>query len=99
MATYSATSPYYKTNLLTGYLDILNITYITPQADDLLMEITKNYEYRPDLLAYDLYGDSSLWWVFALRNKDVIKDSIFDLEVGIKIYVPSKQNVINFTGS
>jgi hypothetical protein len=55
---------------------------------DIYFEITPVYEYRPDLLAYDLYGDSRLWWVFAQRNPNRLKDPYFDFVAGIKIYLP-----------
>jgi hypothetical protein len=44
--------------------------------------------HRPDLLAYDIYGDSQLWWVFAVRNKDIIKDPVYDMVAGITIRLP-----------
>jgi hypothetical protein len=40
-------------------------------------------------MAYDLYGDEKLWWVFAVRNKDVIQDSIYDMLAGQRIYLPT----------
>jgi hypothetical protein len=40
------------------------------------------------LLAFDLYGDKDLWWVFAQRNMEILKDPVFDLIAGIQIYVP-----------
>jgi prophage DNA circulation protein len=57
-------------------------------TDDVVYEVTSKYENRPDLLAYELYGDSALWWVFAVRNKNTIKDPIYDLVAGTKIYIP-----------
>ena len=88
MATYQKTSPYYTTGDSNGYLDIMSFRDIPAETDDILYEVTKNYEYRPDLLAYDLYGDVNLWWVFAVRNKSVIKDPTYDLTSGTKIYLP-----------
>lgn len=85
---YNKSSPYYYTDMSNGYLDIASIKAIPAQADDILYEITSNYENRPDLLAFDLYGDVNLWWVFAARNKSVIKDPTFDLASGVKIYLP-----------
>jgi hypothetical protein len=61
---------------------------IPSQRDDILFTVTKQYENRPELLAYDLYGDVNLWWVFAVRNKNVIKDPLFDFNAGLKIYLP-----------
>jgi hypothetical protein len=93
MAAYSNTSPYYSTSQINGYLDIINFRDIPSKTDDVLFEITSAYENRPDLLAYDLYKDVNLWWVFAIRNKGVIKDSIFDFVSGTKIYLPSPSTI------
>ena len=87
-ATYNKSSPYYTTEITNGYLDIMSAREIPGQRDDILFTVTKNYEYRPDLLAYELYGDVNLWWVFAVRNKNIIKDPLFDFEAGLKIYLP-----------
>ena len=40
-----------------------------------------------DLLAFDMYGDKDLWWVFAQRNLEKLKDPIFDFEAGTEIFV------------
>jgi hypothetical protein len=88
MTIYSKTSPYYNTSYDNGYLDVINFRNIPAQADDIYFEITKNYENRPDLLAYDLYQDVGLWWVFAVRNRSTIKDPVFDFVAGTKIYIP-----------
>lgn len=88
MITYAKTSPYSATFKDKGYLDVWNNRSIPTQADDILYTVPKNYEHRPDLLAYDLYQDVNLWWVFAVRNKSVIKDPVFDLNAGVKIYLP-----------
>lgn len=85
---YSKLSPYYSTELKGSYLDIINFRNIPNQVDDVYYTVTSQYEFRPDLLAYDLYGDSNLWWVFSVRNKDNIKDPIYDLYAGQGIYLP-----------
>jgi hypothetical protein len=54
-----------------------------------LWTIASTYEYRPDLLAYDLYTDSRLWWVFANRNPNRLKDPYFDFVAGVQIYLPT----------
>jgi hypothetical protein len=61
---------------------------IPVQSDDTLFEIVSTYEFRPDLLAYDLYQETKLWWVFAVRNKEILKDPIYDMTAGTKIYLP-----------
>jgi hypothetical protein len=90
---YNKLSPYYTTPDSAGYLDIINFRNIPSETDDILFEVTKNYENRPDLLSYDLYGDVNLWWVFAVRNKSIIKDPVFDLVAGIKIYLPKLSTI------
>jgi hypothetical protein len=71
-----------------GYLDVMTFRDLPLERDDILFEVTNTYEFRPDLLAYDLYKDSNLWWVFATRNKKILKDPVYDLTAGIKIYLP-----------
>jgi hypothetical protein len=85
---YSKTSPYFNTPFTGSYLDIATIRDIPLIESDFEFTITKQYEYRPDLLAYDLYGDAKLWWIFAVRNKNIIKDPIYDLYAGQKIQLP-----------
>jgi len=87
---YSKVSPYFKTSINGTYLDVINFRNLPYNADDVAYTVTSQYEYRPDLLAYDLYNNSGLWWVFAARNKNVIKDPIYDLYAGQIIYLPKK---------
>lgn len=88
MSNFSKTSPYYTTPIANGYLDVMNFRDIPNEVDDILFEVTSTYENRPDLLAYDLYQNEKLWWVFSMRNKRVLKDPIYDLVAGAKIYLP-----------
>jgi len=95
---YSKTSPYYKTQIVNGYLDVIEFRDLPIQRDDILFEVTATYENRPDLLAYDLYKDPSLWWVFAVRNKKIIKDPVYDLVAGVKIYLPKMNTLKSVLG-
>ena len=89
MASYNGTSPWSNTPTQNGqYLGILKIRPIPAEADDVLITIQPQYTHRPDLLAFDLYGNKDLWWVFAQRNMEKIKDPIFDLVPGLDIFVP-----------
>lgn len=88
--TYSRTSPYFGTQTWGKFLDIWSGKTIKADISDAVYQIDVIYSTRPDLLANDLYQDSSLWWVFAVRNPDVIKDPIFDFVTGKIIYVPTK---------
>jgi hypothetical protein len=88
MATYSNTSPWYTTKIKNNYLDVLSIRPVSADVDDFLYTIEPQYTYRPDLLAYDLYGEVNLWWVFIQRNLDVLQDPILDFVPGTQIYIP-----------
>ncbi len=93
MSLYNSYSPYFTTEVVNDYLDILNFRDIPVLTDDVLFTLTSTYQYRPDLLAYDLYKDHNLWWVFAVRNKNVLKDPVFDMEAGVKIYLPKLSTI------
>jgi alpha-L-fucosidase len=92
--TYSKTSPYYTTNSFGNFLDILSYRTIRKLPSDVAYQIDRIYKYRPDLLAFDLYGDAALWWVFAARNPNVLKDPLFDFVPGTIIYIPLKENLV-----
>lgn len=96
--TYNSNSPYAKTKFFGNFLDVANFPVMPKNADDVLFEINRTYQYRPDLLAFDLYGDANLWWVFALRNPNTIKDPVFDMRKGYKIYLPKKETLDSLLG-
>lgn len=99
MASYISTSPWHKTKTVKGqYLDVLTIRPVPAESDDVLYTIEVQYTHRPDLLAYDLYGDKNLWWVFAQRNMDIIKDPIYDIEAGVQIYLPKGEKLQRVLG-
>ena len=86
---YGSPSPYYNTGVVNGkFLDVMINRPIPMDASDIYWEITTTYEYRPDMLAYDLYNDPKLWWVFAQRNPNRLKDPYFDFVAGVGIYLP-----------
>ena len=74
MAKYSKTSPYYATPQSDDALGTFVPRTFTIEDDDQTYTIERTYAYRPDLLAYDLYGSPSRWWVFAQRNPNQIED-------------------------
>jgi hypothetical protein len=96
---YNATSPYLYTDIIGGkYLDVMTNRPIPALDSDIYWEITKVYEYRPDMLAYDLYDDPRLWWVFAQRNPNRLKDPYFDFVTGIGIYIPKQDTLVRTLG-
>ena len=88
MANYGATSPYANTGYTQFFLDVMVNRPIPRSADDLLFTINTTFEYRPDLLAFDLYGDAGLWWVFYQRNPNTLTAPPMDFEAGAVIYLP-----------
>ena len=98
MAKYNNTSPYFETEEFANYLDILNPRTLTADSDDQVYTVERTYAYRPDLLAYDLYGSPRLWWVFAQRNPDQIEDPIYDFKPGVTIKLPKPGNISNDLG-
>lgn len=97
--SYSNTSFYKNTpSFENKFLDVLVPRSIPKMADDILFTITPTYNYRPDNLAYDLYGNSNLWWVFAARNKNTLIDPLWDFRTGVKIYLPKKATLAQVLG-
>lgn len=97
-ATYSKTSPYYNTGKYGQFLDIMENRPISKVASDKLYTIDRVYHLKPQLLAFDLYKTATLWWVFAQRNPNVLKDPLFDFVAGTTIYVPDYSTIINDLG-
>jgi hypothetical protein len=93
MATYSDRSPYYATKTFGKFLDVMINRPIPADSTDSLITLSSSYHQRPDLLAFDLYGDSRLWWVFTMRNPDVLEDPVFDFVSGTQLYVPTQDIV------
>ena len=86
---YNNSSPYYFTDIVNRkFLDFMVNRPIAKDSSDQHWVITQVYHLRPDLLAYDLYSDSKLWWVFAQRNPNKLKDPLFDFTAGTEIYLP-----------
>jgi hypothetical protein len=85
--------------MINGYLDVINFIDIPGQTNDVQFTITSLYMHRPDLLAYDIYRDSQLWWVFAVRNKEVLKDPIYDFVPGQVIFLPQLNSIRQSLGN
>jgi hypothetical protein len=93
MAIYKKTSPWFITKQNTLYLELLTLRTIPTSDDDFKYVIENQYRHRPDLLAFDLYQDAKLWWVFAQRNRSILKDPIYDFSPGTTIFCPAKANI------
>jgi hypothetical protein len=88
MANYDSTSPYYTTGYSQFFLDVMVNRPIPKQTDDQLFKINTTYQYRPDLLAHDLYDNSNLWWVFYQRNPNTLQKPPLDFKADTTIYIP-----------
>ena len=97
-ATYNKSSAYYKTGQFGQFLDLLEYRSVPKVGSDVEYRIDSVYQYRPDMLAHDLYGDANLWWVFASRNPNTLKDPIFDFYAGQIIYIPTKETLVSTLG-
>jgi hypothetical protein len=86
--TYDASSPYYNTPRNQFYLDSMVDRGIPKEIDDQTFTINLTYQYRPDLLAHDLYGIAGLWWVFYQRNPNTLTRPPVDFVEGTTIYLP-----------
>jgi len=100
MPAYSSSSPWYT----TGYsntgdtLGYFRIRPVPASPDDQPYTIDPQYNHRPDLLAYDLYGSPKLWWIFTQRNMDILEDPIYDFESGVEILVLNASAVKDLLG-
>lgn len=88
MPTYTSTSPYFTTPYTQFYLDVMSNRPVPKEVDDIEFKINETYQYRPDLLAFDLYEQSSLWWVFYQRNPNTLIAPPWDFAAGTIIYLP-----------
>lgn len=97
--TYKKSSPWANTRQNKLYLELMTVRPVPSQSDDFLYVIENQYKHRPDLLAFDMYGDPKMWWVFVQRNMDVLKDPIYDFLPGTKIFLPKKSNLQKYLGA
>jgi hypothetical protein len=94
MAKYSNSSNYAITSQNLKYLDIYQpkLTNASLSENATLVRIGNRYHRRPDLLAFDMYGNPRFWWVFVHYNRDKLRDPINDFVAGLEIKVPAKSS-------
>lgn len=81
-------SPYFATPITNYYLDLwVQNPNLIPTINDYEIFIKPEMHQRPDLLANKLYGTPNLFWLFAVRNMDIIIDPINDFKSGLQIMV------------
>lgn len=99
MALFHSKNSFLKNAGTIGeFLGVNNLPRMPKGIYDEDFTVTAEFHNRPDILALKLYGSTALWWVFALRNPDTIKDPIRDFKSGTQIKLPSMESVKAVTG-
>ena len=76
-----------------SYLDIARIRPLLPDVTDQDYTVPPKFANRPDLLAFELYDNPNLWWVFQLLNMDKLVDPQNDLVEGLVIRIATADRV------
>lgn len=82
-------SQYYSTPVNAWYLGLWNPRSVPKSDFDKILIIPPEFDQRPDLLSQQEYGTPRLWWVFCMRNPDLMADPINDFVAGLEIYIPA----------
>ena len=99
MANFHSNDSFLRNAQVTDfYLDLNSLPRMPKSISDDIYVIESRYDKRPDLLAHKLYGTTNLWWVFALRNPDLLVDPLEDFVSGLKIFTPTKGTIDRVTG-
>ena len=93
---YKENSPWNKTTIINNtVLYIINKRILFADPNDEVYVIPQEYDERPDLCSYAMYGTSKYWWIFAARNSNDIEDPIRDFSAGKTIRIPTMENIEN----
>ncbi len=91
---HKESSQYFDTPLVdNSYLDIARIRPLLPDVTDQDYTVPPKFANRPDLLAFELYDNPNLWWVFQLLNMDKLVDPQNDLVEGLVIRIATADRV------
>lgn len=97
MLNYSVLN--FKTEISSDYLNdkiynLLDYTFEIPKSYTYnIFNVTEEYIARPDLISLDAYGDDMFADVICKLNGI---SNPFELNVGMKIIVPSPEDILNF---
>ena len=80
------------------FLDVNNLPKMPKGLYDEDYKIKADVDGRPDILAYKVYGTTELWWVFALRNPDILVDPLEDFTAGKRIRIPTQETIDRVVG-
>ena len=94
ISRFITSSSRYKKSKLIYYTENKYVTFTTYKKENYdekenirYTVITKNYEYRPDMVSQEAYGVPDFWWRIMEFNN--IKD-VFDFKSGLNIAIPSQ---------
>jgi hypothetical protein len=87
---YKQTSHLSATPVVNGYTTMYNPSIRPNYSQTTVFTLTQKYNKRPDILAYERYGEAAYWWVFVVYNKNLILDPINDFTTGLTILVPNR---------
>jgi hypothetical protein len=83
---------YSRTPITGRFLGFYVPQLIPPDPSDELIVITRHdWVHRPDVMAYDRYGNELLFWVFGIRNG--LKDLVFDINYGSVLFFPTPKRL------
>ena len=70
---------------------MLEIGELPKSQNDIYVQVTSGFEYRLDLISFEVYGTTKLWWAIALANNK--SDLLTFPQSGDTIRVPSINTV------
>ena len=91
--TYKTNSVYAFTPMNSNFLGIWEPPELEITGNEATIIIPRHQQYRPDLLSYQLYGTSKLWWSFKMINPDKLNDPIWDFVTGLEILASNKKDL------
>jgi len=77
-----------RTKSLDGKRFYQTTKYPVPKVNDNDLYVVTQEEDRFDLLAFEYYGDATLWWVISSANPNLPQNSYFP-PVGVMLRIPS----------
>ena len=95
MTTFDKRSIYRKTSNDGFFLGYYEPLYLPQHSTDYYMVIPTEYDLKPGMLAYNLYGDAQLLWIFSIYNRETIIDPLFNFRAGKIIRVPTKERLLS----
>lgn len=95
---YPANSAYHATPQFTWRVGTFAFRPIAPDPTDQPYILSQRHQYRPDKLAYELYGNPSYWWTFSVRNPFLRANPMWDFIPGLQIMVPTADRLITLLG-